>query len=607
MKQIVLTISILAFLGGFLSAQPCCERAVIDELYLPEDYFTSVFAAIDTPDTNPNPCDSCKLFFDLTDPVLHITDNNLDSLWAFLGRHFCTVDVESISYDDTSIYKEYDLVGIYSKESPLSAAKTTALINYVYNGGTLAILGDCCGLDNALNGLLSDSRWNLGLFINTDCILDSTNHFSLSPEFAIFKDLLEHSLMTSIDSLLLNKGASTDISFPANRLAWGDDDAYSVVYDPYPETTIVVASEPVVLSISRFGEGIVLLNSDMSIWTSVIWYPGSYTQFSNRQLAYNFFNCNIIPHFAFNHPKFSSIICFPEILYAEVNIENYGMIEPDSVRVKWESTVLTVASPFVSVSDSTLSLSLPLDSYFPGDTVNLCIEAICDTGGYWPFDSICWWYYLDPFVDSLGPTIERITTDSLYPDDTLLTYVYDTSGVDTASILVLMNLDTVGTFIFEAGTLAIWGFPDTTASVSVIIIVEDLYPCWDNVGSTSFSVDVRTKIAEINKPEDFEIRAYPNPFNSSVTVSISGECDSPLRIEIYDVQGRLIHVIARPKAAAISQNNRSSVSLDTRRDAVSINNGVFVWTPDESIGSGVYLVRVSMTERSVTKRLVYLK
>jgi hypothetical protein len=141
----------------------------------------------------------------------------------------------------------------------------------------------------------------------------------------------------------------------------------------------------------------------------------------------------------------------------------------------------------------------------------------------------------------------------------------------------------------------------------VIIIVEDLYPCWDNVGSTAFTVDIRTGIVEIDKPEDFEIRAYPNPFNSSVTISILGVCDTPLRVEIYDVAGQLIHVITRPKAAAISQNNRSSFSLDTRRDAVYINNGVFVWTPDESLGSGVYLVRVSMTERSVTKRLVYLK
>jgi len=121
-----------------------------------------------------------------------------------------------------------------------------------------------------------------------------------------------------------------------------------------------------------------------------------------------------------------------------------------------------------------------------------------------------------------------------------------------------------------------------------------------------------SNIGEIARPGDFEIRVYPNPFNSSVSISVSvipGLIRNP-EIEIYDINGHLIDVIARREEpdAKISPNNRSSVSLDTRRDAVSIDNSEFVWQPDASLGSGVYLVRVNKgLQPLVTKRVVYLK
>jgi hypothetical protein len=115
--------------------------------------------------------------------------------------------------------------------------------------------------------------------------------------------------------------------------------------------------------------------------------------------------------------------------------------------------------------------------------------------------------------------------------------------------------------------------------------------------------------------------SHPNPFNSAVTIAIEGVGDGspvPFDVEIYDVNGRKIDVIARRAEPneAISPNNRSSVPLDTRRDAVSINNCEFVWQPDKSLPSGVYLVRARVGGRgdlaptgqtTATKRIVYLK
>jgi len=33
----------------------------------------------------------------------------------------------------------------------------------------------------------------------------------------------------------------------------------------------------------------------------------------------------------------------------------------------------------------------------------------------------------------------------------------------------------------------------------------------------------------------------------------------------------------------------------------------FIWTPDESVTSGVYLVRATIGDRAVKKKVVYLK
>jgi len=111
------------------------------------------------------------------------------------------------------------------------------------------------------------------------------------------------------------------------------------------------------------------------------------------------------------------------------------------------------------------------------------------------------------------------------------------------------------------------------------------------------------------KPEAFAISAYPNPFNSTCRIGIeSGEWRVE-SVEVFDINGRRIDVIARRASPdeAISPNNRSSVPLDTRRDAVSINNCEFVWQPDAAIGSGVYLVRAKFGDESTSKRIVYLK
>ena len=83
------------------------------------------------------------------------------------------------------------------------------------------------------------------------------------------------------------------------------------------------------------------------------------------------------------------------------------------------------------------------------------------------------------------------------------------------------------------------------------------------------------------KPEALTLSVYPNPFNSSVVIS----APEGAKIKIYDLIGRLIHEI--PEAI--------------------YDPSTTIWQPDKAIGSGVYFVRAEAGDKSIMKRVVYLK
>jgi len=131
-------------------------------------------------------------------------------------------------------------------------------------------------------------------------------------------------------------------------------------------------------------------------------------------------------------------------------------------------------------------------------------------------------------------------------------------------------------------------------------------------------------------PKAFEISAWPNPFNSAVTISIddAGVCDTPLRVEIFDVSGRRVSVIGNYDQPVIARRVQpdEAISYGCEEDCFgqsprNDNAGEVVWRPDESLPSGVYLVRASAGGRGdldpdgpstssgtvATARIVYLK
>ncbi len=173
----------------------------------------------------------------------------------------------------------------------------------------------------------------------------------------------------------------------------------------------------------------------------------------------------------------------------------------------------------------------------------------------------------------------------------------------------------------------VWDEGEPSGYYEMPFIGLDIVLVTGNVSSSGIDITISPAAVEEESelPEDFTINAYPNPFNSAVTIFVSGEATSPLQIEIFDINGRLIDVIARPKAAAIPSNqgdcfvgqSPSQTGSSTRNDGTN-----FIWQPDASLGSGVYLVRARFgpstssgqrssqrpdSNESISKRIIYLK
>ncbi len=103
-------------------------------------------------------------------------------------------------------------------------------------------------------------------------------------------------------------------------------------------------------------------------------------------------------------------------------------------------------------------------------------------------------------------------------------------------------------------------------------------------------------------PNSFDIDVYPNPFNSAVTISVGAIHELPLQIEIFDVNGRMVETIPVNNSVGDGSPVPSS---NERGDRAPTE---IVWQPDESIGSGVYLIRAKMEDgQMASKRIVYLK
>ncbi len=98
------------------------------------------------------------------------------------------------------------------------------------------------------------------------------------------------------------------------------------------------------------------------------------------------------------------------------------------------------------------------------------------------------------------------------------------------------------------------------------------------------------------KPDCFHISAYPNPFNSSCEITVQEDAE----VEIYDLRGNVVTPIPTSRTDADHSAEVSGGSASSR--------GIFIWTPNETIPSGIYLIKAKTQSGQIfTKRIILIK
>ncbi len=180
------------------------------------------------------------------------------------------------------------------------------------------------------------------------------------------------------------------------------------------------------------------------------------------------------------------------------------------------------------------------------------------------------------------------------------------SGWNTTTLFWLIN-DLPYEDSIVGGTWATRTFEPGDSIVCCLNMVDDIRfesgcTCPANISDTCWwfkiNPDLNVPIKN-NLPERFSLTAYPNPFNSSCEITAPAGTD----VKIYDLRGNIVFTNA--------VGARSPRPMQKGAETVSLQNGTrtFIWTPDKSISSGVYLVKAFEQTNSVvcTKRIVYLK
>ncbi|NUM77760.1 T9SS type A sorting domain-containing protein, partial [candidate division KSB1 bacterium] len=110
---------------------------------------------------------------------------------------------------------------------------------------------------------------------------------------------------------------------------------------------------------------------------------------------------------------------------------------------------------------------------------------------------------------------------------------------------------------------------------------------WSTVDTpTPTSVEVAG--ARYYQPASFQLyQNYPNPFNPATTISFALLQTAEVRVQVYDLAGRLV---------ATLQDGRMNAGT------YAIN-----WTPQEEAASGVYLLKFTANEFVRTKKMVLMR
>lgn len=281
-------------------------------------------------------------------------------------------------------------------------------------------------------------------------------------------------------------------------------------------------------------------------------------------------------------------------------------INPTSLILRVGPQIKYYNDTTLTWSGDTLTMQIPFFYLIHGHKIHHGVISVSDSDGCIP-DSIpyiksFWVDLLPPIVGPPYPPDRSSISNPLTPVSIPL---FDwPAGIDTLTISVSINID--GTEIYYSifdpelfysdSTLF---FAPSTPWPDSSVITFCLRDAADYVDArfcpvhriadtvcTTFWV-IYSDIDELEKPDELSLRAYPNPFNTSVTIHFS----NAEKFDIFDISGRLVSNISR-----IIGNRKT---------------GWFVWdgTTDsgEILPNGIYFARISNGEKHIVERLILLK
>ncbi|RPH93377.1 T9SS C-terminal target domain-containing protein [candidate division KSB1 bacterium] len=174
-----------------------------------------------------------------------------------------------------------------------------------------------------------------------------------------------------------------------------------------------------------------------------------------------------------------------------------------------------------------------------------------------------------------GPMEYAVVSEPVIPPTSWFTVVPDHGYVparDSVIVSVDVLADTTNNGVFDFYgylNLHLRACPDSTARIPVLVTVLDV-----------------PEMPDVLPRDPILHAAYPNPFNPSTTLSFTLPREGSVRLEIYNLQGRLVQVLAEGRHAA----GKHRVNFS-----------------GESLAAGVYLCRFESGPVSATQKLLLLK
>jgi alpha-tubulin suppressor-like RCC1 family protein len=210
--------------------------------------------------------------------------------------------------------------------------------------------------------------------------------------------------------------------------------------------------------------------------------------------------------------------------------------------------------------------------------------ALCEDGSVWAWGNN---YY--------GVIGNNTTSDRNLP-----TQVHGVDNIGYLTDIVQISTSNSHNFAIDSeGNLYGWG-RNNSGQIGDGTVIQRNYP----VAITSIPVGLQESI---QLPAEIRLWVYPNPFNSAVTIAIDGVGGGsrvPFDVEIFDVNGRMVDEMTVGATRRVARSTGQP----------PVDPYEYVWQPDESLPSGVYLVRARVETGSIsgatatsTKRIVYLK